>query len=320
MTDKKPCVLITGGTGSLGTALSFRLVEEGYRVRTLSRSEAGRGKLKNTIGRLKLYAENISIQAGDICDPDRLKMAFRGVDYVIHAAALKRIDDCEYDPVETIRVNVEGTRNVIDASIHAKVRKAILISTDKACAPSTLYGASKLCAERMWLSANCYEPHFVGLRYGNVFGSNGSVIHAFSEQKKVGQLRLTDPAATRFHITLDGAVDLVQAAIKIGRPGELHIPRLPSYTLEDLATAFMAEHGKDWKVPNVIGLRPAEKQHELLISRDESESIAAESDGRYVLEPARVFPAKDRWEYSSGSNGIRLTVDQLRRLVREYAA
>lgn len=320
MTDKKPCVLITGGTGSLGTALSFRLVEEGFRVRTLSRSEAGRGKLKNTIGRMKLYAENISIQAGDICDPNRLKMAFRGVDYVVHAAALKRIDDCEYDPVETMRVNVGGTMNVIEASVHAKVRKAILISTDKACAPSTLYGASKLCAERMWLSANCYEPHFLGLRYGNVFGSNGSVIHAFSEQRKTGQLRLTDPTATRFHITLDGAVDLVQTAIKIGRAGELHIPRLPSYTLSDLAAAFMAEHAMDWKASDVIGLRASEKQHELLISRDESESVASKDDGRYVLEPAKVFPALDRWEYSSGTNGQRMTVDQLRRLIREYAA
>lgn len=320
MGDKKQVVLITGGTGTLGTALAFRLVEDGYKVRTLSRSEAGRGKLRNTIGKMRLYAENISINAGDICDVERLRMVMRGVDIVVHAAALKRIDDCERDPVETMRVNVGGTMNVIEAAVHATVRKALLISTDKACSPSTLYGASKLCAERMWLSANCYEPFFMGLRYGNVFGSNGSVLHAFADQKTCGQLKLTDPEATRFHITLDQAVDLIQTALRLGRPGELHIPSLPSYTLSDLATAYMAEHARDWKAPQVIGLRSAEKQHELLICKDESECVTASTDGRYVLEPARVVAGANRWEYSSGTNGHKLTVDQLRRLIREYAA
>jgi len=247
------------------------------------------------------------------------------VDVVIHAAALKRVDDCEKDPIEAVRVNVQGTQNVIHAAVEEGVRKAVLISTDKACSPSTLYGATKLCAERTWLSAQAYsggkQPYFMALRYGNVFGSAGSVIHAFKAQEAVGRLTLTDWKATRFHITLDRAVGLVRYVMEQGRPGELHVPKLGAYSLEDLATAYMVEHPRKWDPPECCGLRPAEKLHESLISPDESESIVSDTARGYVLEPGRYpspSPGK-RFAYSS-QDGLFMSVDELRKLVREYSA
>lgn len=317
MQSSKPVCLITGGTGTLGTSLALKLADHGYKVRTLSRSEQGREKLKHLIQQHPLHNENISILAGDVCDPDRLKLALRGVDIVIHAAALKRIDLCEYDPIEAVRVNVHGTAQVIQAAIAEGVSKAVLISTDKACAPSTLYGATKLSAERMWLSANVYAPCFMALRYGNVFGSAGSVLHAF--QAQAHQLTLTDPDATRFHITLASAVELVCSMIQDGKPGELCIPKLPSYTLSDLATAFMATKDRPWSPPKVIGLRACEKKHEQLISIDESESLMKINLLNYALEPGKVHQPGHRWSYASDTNPDRLSVSALKEIILEHS-
>lgn len=311
------CILITG-CGTLGTALALTLARQGHKIRTLSRSEANRVKFKRAIP--VALKDSISVMAGDICDSNRLDMALRGVTQVIHTAALKRIDDCEYDPAEAVRVNVEGTKTLINACVHSKIDKAILISTDKAASPSTLYGATKLCAERMWLSATSYSaggtPRFVGVRYGNVFGSAGSVIHAFNEQSKVGQLSITDPTATRFHITLPQAVALVLRAKDMALPGELYVPKIPSYRLGDLAAAYMIEREISAN-PEVIGLRPAEKLHEELIGHNES--ITAKDAGEeYIIDPSRV-QSLDRWSYSSGKNKL-LGIPDLRKLIREYAA
>lgn len=258
--------------------------------------------------------------AGDICDGSRLDIALRGVDQVIHTAAMKRIDDCEYDPAEAVRINVLGTRTLINACLSSKIQKAILISTDKASSPSTTYGSTKLCAERMWLAAMAYSagstPHFVGVRYGNVFGSAGSVLHAFNEQAKIGRITITDPMASRFHITLSQAVNLVLRAMKLALPGELYIPKIPSYRLGDLAAAYMTERGIK-NDPDVIGLRPSEKQHEELIGHNES-TAAKDAGEEYIIDPSKVF-GSDRWSYSSGKNKF-LGIPELRKLIREGAA
>jgi UDP-N-acetylglucosamine 4,6-dehydratase len=208
----------------------------------------------------------------------------------------------------------------MNVCIERGVQKALLISTDKASAPSTLYGTTKLCAERMWLCGNVYSagltPEFVGVRYGNVFGSAGSVIHAFDEQAITGRLTLTDPTATRFHITLSQAVDLVLRALKFARPGELYIPKLPSYRLMDLARAFMTERGITQE-PDVIGLRPSEKQHEELICHNES-TAAQDAEQEYILDPSKVFHDK-RFSYNSGRNQC-LGIPALRKLIRDGAA
>lgn len=311
-------VILITGSGTLGTALATTLASQGHKIRTLSRSEANRVKFRQAIP--KELKDSISVLSGDVCDAERLRMALRGVEQVIHTAALKRIDDCEYDPAEAVRVNVMGTRTLMNACVDGGIQKALLISTDKASAPSTLYGATKLCAERMWLAGMSYSagstPEFVGVRYGNVFGSAGSVFHAFEEQSKAGRLSITDPNATRFHITLPQAVALVLRALKYARPGELFIPKLPSYRLGELAAAYMLERGLTDE-PSVIGLRPSEKQHEELIGHNES-TAAKDADQEYILDPSKVF-TDERWSYNSGRNKC-LDVPTLRKLIRGGAA
>jgi len=247
-------------------------------------------------------------------------MALRGVDRVYHTAALKRIDLCEYDPSEAVRVNVLGTRTLIDCCVKSGIERALFVSTDKSASPSTTYGATKLCAERMWLAANSYSanktPHFVAVRFGNVFGSAGSVIPVFKEQKKLGRLTLTDPTATRFHITLTQAIDFILRAMKLALPGELYIPKLPSYILGNLASAFMVENGLTVE-PEIVGLRPSEKQHEEMIGHNES-TAARDAGDEYIIDPSKVF-GDVRFSYSSGKNKKFLSVPDLRRLIREHA-
>src|SRR6185295_1119122 len=308
------CILITG-SGTQATALSIKLASQNHRIRTLSRSEAGRVKLKRSIpNNLK---DRISVMAGDICDGERLDMALRGVNQVIHTAALKRIDDCEYDPAEAVRVNVLGTRTLIQACVESEIEKAVFISTDKAASPSTTYGATKLCAERMWLSANAYGagkiPYFSAVRFGNVWGSAGSVLPTFDEQAKTGKLTITDPAASRFHITLTQAIEFILKALKLAQPGQLWIPKIPSYNLGNLCSAYMVERGLSQQ-PEVIGLRPSEKQHEELIGHNES-TAAKDNGDEYIIDPSKVYTDK-RFSYSSGKNKF-LGIPDLRKLVRD---
>ena len=237
-----------------------------------------------------------------------------GVDYVIHAAAIKIIPLAEYDPVECAATNIVGTVNVAEAAVDAGVKKAILISTDKASAPSTLYGASKLCAERIWLAANRYcptEQKFCAVRYGNVFGSAGSVIHTFLRQKESGTLLLTDRRMTRFHLTISDALKIIYSAVGYLQPGQLYVPKLPSYSLENLARAL----GEDLRL-EYTGRRPGEKLSESLISRDES-CYAVEHLGRYILTPGIVQTGSE-WDYTSSSNTVRLSVADLREVIRVW--
>lgn len=278
-------------------------------LRTLSRSEDARDKLH------KAHGSRVSVLAGCICDADRVALALRGCGTLIHAAALKRIDLCEQDPGEAVRVNVEGTRTLIQAAVAAGVERAVFVSSDKACNPSTLYGATKLVGERLWLSSNGYgKTKFTAVRYGNVWGSAGSVLHAWREQSKTGPIMLTDPTSTRFSISLQEAGALVRFAL-LGEPGKLFIPKLPSYRLADLATAFTCEYGLASK-PVVSGLRAAEKQHEELVGFNESLQTV-EAKAHYVLDPA-AKPEGTRWSYSSGHNPHMLGVDKLRDMIRAY--
>lgn len=309
--------LITGGTGSLGTALTHKLLSEGHKVRVYARNEHGHEKLEKSVK--PEHKARFSSLIGDVRDVERLKRAMTGAWYVVHAAAQKIIPLAEYNPRDCIQTNVGGTANVIEACLDCGVEKAILISTDKARAPSTLYGASKLCAERLWLAANRYRgaDHgiFAAVAYGNVWGSNGSVLHAFVEQAQYGALKLTDPECTRFNILMSEAVALVEKAIAEANPGELWIPKLPSYSLRDLAEAFRRAYKLEREVL-VTGLRPGEKRHEDLISENESCTVSEETTERYVMTPG-VNHQAGGWSYGSGKNKWRLSVAILEKLIRD---
>jgi UDP-N-acetylglucosamine 4,6-dehydratase len=295
------------------------LLSQGHKVRVLARSEHGHERLRSEIAGDHL--PRLSNLIGAVEDPGRLTLAASGCDYVIHAAAQKAIPLAEYNPVQCIGTNVHGSINVLNACIQVGVRKAVLVSTDKASAPATLYGFTKATAERAWLNANRYsagkEPHFVAVRYGNVFASQGSVIHAFVKQAQYGHLELTDPQCTRFHLKLDQAVAFVLQALHSAGPGELWVPKLPSYRLGDLAHAFRIAYGLS-KQPTITGLRLSEKLHESMISTDESASMRAEEDLHYTLEPG-VIHRKGGFSYNSGANEWKLGVEALTEEIREWS-
>jgi FlaA1/EpsC-like NDP-sugar epimerase len=295
------------------------LKNKDIKVRGLSRNEH---RLEELESKLTLEQRlRFSPIMGDVEQPDDLLTAFDGVDYVIHAAAAKVIPKGEYNARKFKRTNVDGTDNVALACIKAKVDRAILVSTDKASAPATLYGHTKAAAERIWLCSNRRtggnHPYFMAVRYGNVFASQGSVIHAFAQQAQYGSLTLTDPQCTRFHLKLDQAVAFVLSALHGAGAGELWVPKLPSYRLGDLAHAFRNVYGLT-KQPSITGLRLSEKLHESMISPDESPSLKGEEDLHYTLEPG-VIHRKDRWEYSSGMNTWKLGVEALTEEIREWA-
>lgn len=312
--------LITGGTGTLGTALTKHLLSAGHKVRVLARNEHGHERLRAAIGADQIA--RLSNLIGAVEDSRRLAHAVRGVDFVIHAAAQKIIPLAEYNPIEAVGTNIQGTINVLNAACDAGVARAVFVSTDKASAPATLYGATKSVAERLWLNANRYsagkEPHFVAVRYGNVWGSQGSVLHAWTKQAQFGHVEITDAQCTRFHITLAQAVQFVLEALRDAHPGELWVPRLPSYRLGDLAHAFRLVYGLS-KQPEVVGLRLSEKLHESMISVDESSSLKAEEDHHYVLEPG-VIHRKAGFQYTSGSNEHRLGVEALKEEIKAWVS
>ena len=314
----KHTYLITGGTGSLGTALTLHLLAAGHKVRVYARNEHGHERLVQATP--KAEQARLSSLIGAVEDRERLRRAFHGVDYVIHAAAQKAIPLAEYNPLECIGTNVHGSANVVAACMDAGVKRAVLVSTDKASSPATLYGGTKFVAERLWLNGNRYsagnEPHFVAVRYGNVWGSNGSVLHAFRKASQSGSIEITDPQCTRFHIRLNQAVDFVLSALHKAHAGELWVPRLPSYRLGDLAAAFGIAHSLS-KPPSVVGLRLSEKLHESMISPDESSSLKAEDDTHFTLEPG-VIHRKGGFSYTSGSNTHRLGVEALTEEIRAW--
>jgi len=284
-------VLITGGTGSLGKSLVHYLLTEtkARRIAVFSRDELKQHDLRihfKDDPRLRWFL-------GDIRDLDRLKRAFHGVDFVIHAAALKQVDTGEYNPMEFIKTNVLGSQNVIDASIDAGVKRVIALSTDKASSPINLYGATKLTADKLFVAANNYSytygTTFSVVRYGNVMGSRGSVIPFFKNLAAQGKpLPITDLRMTRFWISIEDAVKFVIDSLEMMTGGELYVPRIPSMKIVDLAHAVSADSKLD-----EIGMRPGEKLHEEMISADDSRRTII-LDNRFV-----VTPVVAEWGYSA---------------------
>ncbi len=274
-------ILVTGGTGSLGQRLIRTLVEKSQarRIIVLSRDELKQSQMQATF---KGMDDNLRFFLGDVRDLPRLQMAFRDVDYVIHAAALKQVPALEYNPFEAIQTNVIGTQNVITAAINQGVHKVLLISTDKAANPANLYGATKLCAERLCISANVYTQKktlFSAVRYGNVLGSRGSLLKLVEEQRKTGVVLLTHEDMTRFWITLDQGVELVMNSLECMRGGEIFIPKIPSMRVKDLLF-FLAPECE----LKIVGIRPGEKLHEVLITPEEAPH-SLELDEYYVIYP-----------------------------------
>jgi len=266
--DKK--ILITGGTGSLGQALTQRLLQKNVKtVRILSRNEDKQVKMES-----KFNDERLRFFLGDIRDKERLVRATEDIDYVFHAAALKHVPKIEYNPFESIKTNVIGSQNVIDACIESNVKKAICIGTDKAVSPLNTYGATKLLMEKLFVTANNYvDPakhptKFIAVRYGNVLGSSGSVIPKFIEQlQNKKKITITDHQMTRFSITMEEALDFILKAAELGKGSEIFVPKTRAYTIFDVKealTKILGNYGEE-----MIGIRPGEKLHETLISNEE---------------------------------------------------
>ena len=308
-------VLITGGAGSFGSAfVRFCLESSASKVIVFSRDEA-----KHEALRSELNDSRLRFFIGDVRDRDRLTLAFHGVDYVIHAAALKVVPAGEYDPEEFIKTNIGGAQNVIHAAIQAGVKRVVALSTDKACAPANLYGSTKLCAEKLFVAANSYSggrgPRFSVTRYGNVAGSRGSVIPLWQRLADEGKPAVvTHPDMTRFHMTMDEAVELVSTALTRMQGGEVFVPKLPTYKVTDLACAISL-------IPFSVGtVRPGEKLAESLIGPDEARSTM-DYGSHYRILPLHPWfdqdnngtPVPDGFTYTSDSLDWRLTVEDLRR-------
>ncbi len=290
-------VLVTGGTGSFGRKFTEILLKE-YRPKKLivfSRDELKQHEMQQQFPAGAGTPMRYFI--GDIRDRDRLERAFHGVDIVVHAAALKQVPACEYNPFEAILTNVMGAKNIIDAAIDQKVKRVLALSTDKAVNPVNLYGATKLCFEKLFTQGNAYSgdaaTRFSCVRYGNVVGSRGSVIPLFLQQRQTGKVTVTDPRMTRFWITLDQGVRFVIKCIEQMHGGETFVPKIPSMNIMDLAAAIAPGCAVD-----SIGIRPGEKLHEVLVSEDESRNTY-EQDDMFVVMPS-YDPLRDAEDRNIG--------------------
>lgn len=315
-------ILITGGTGSFGKAFLQEILatHNPRRIAILSRDE-----LKQSEMRAHFTDKRIRWFLGDIRDKDRLIRAFHGVDYVVHAAALKQVDTAEYNPFEYVKTNVLGSQNVIDAAIDTGVKKVVALSTDKASSPINLYGATKLTADKLFVAANNYSYSFGTamsvVRYGNVMGSRGSVIPFFQRLISEGKpLPITDPNMTRFWITLPQAVQFVIDSFDQMQGGELYVPRIPSMRIMDLVEAL-----KPGAETYVVGIRPGEKLHEEMIAADDSYRTLRQSD-RYVVQPTvKEWWFKDSegeavpegFSYSSNTNDQWLSIPELQQWIKQ---
>ena len=306
MIDRNSSILLTGGTGSLGQALVGKLLADLPDIRRLvvfSRDELKQYEMAQRFSPADYPGLRYFI--GDIRDAARLRRALDGIDIVIHAAALKHVSAAEYNPFEAVKTNVIGAQNVIEAALDSNVRKVVALSTDKAAAPINLYGATKLCSDKLFIAANRIKGSrdigFSVVRYGNVMGSRGSVIPFFLERRKTGVLPLTDPEMTRFTITLDQSVDFILESIAESRGGEIFVPRIPSYRLKDLAEAIAPDCRRE-----IVGIRPGEKLHEDLITRSDSANTV-EFDDHFAILP---FRSDDGFESFAGSGkGCRVAED-----------
>jgi UDP-N-acetylglucosamine 4,6-dehydratase len=320
-------VLVTGGTGSFGSACVDRLLntQKPERVIAFSRDELKQSQMRQRFP-ISDYP-NLRMFIGDIRDRERVFAVMEGVDIVIHAAALKQVPTAELNPLEAIKTNIMGAANIVDAALERRVQKVIGLSTDKAANPVNLYGATKLCSDKLLVAANgtgLHETRFSVVRYGNVVGSRGSVIPYFLAQRPTGCLTITDPRMTRFLITLDQGIDLILDSLEIMLGGETFISKIPSVTITQLASVIAPECKQE-----IIGIRPGEKLHETMISEEDAR-IAIEYDNHYVIQPTHSFwnpkdylegrpgvPCPDGFHYSSNTNSWWLTDDEVSGLVEE---
>ncbi|MDL1894798.1 UDP-N-acetylglucosamine 4,6-dehydratase (inverting) [Anaerolineae bacterium CFX7] len=316
-------ILVTGGTGSFGKKFVETMLR-GYQPRKLiifSRDELKQHEMR--VGGFDHPSLRYFI--GDVRDGERLCRAMHGVDIVVHAAALKQVPACEYNPFEAIKTNVLGAQNVIEAALDAGVKKVMAISTDKAVNPVNLYGATKLCAEKMFVQGNSYSgekgTRFSCCRYGNVVGSRGSVIPVFLEQRKNGALTITDPRMTRFWLTLEQGVKFVIKCIGLMHGGEVFVPKIPSMKIVDLAKLI----APDAEI-KITGIRPGEKLHEVLVSEDEARH-ARELEEMFIVQPSHSWwgsanwidakPVTEGFEYTSDTNSQWLTTAEMQALIHE---
>ena len=327
---KKNSYLITGGTGSFGKAFVNKLVNSNQRISRLvifSRDELKQFEMSQLFP-VKKYPF-IRFFLGDVRDVKRVISATENIETIIHAAALKQVPTTEYNPFEAIKTNIMGANNIIEAALTNNVKNVVALSTDKACSPINLYGATKLCSDKLFISANNIKGNrqvkFSVVRYGNVFGSRGSVIPFFLKKKQTGQLPITDKEMTRFNISLDYAVKVVVWSLKNLAGGELLVPKLPSYRIMDLAKAISL----NCKTP-IIGIRPGEKIHEEMISSSDSQNTLELSDF-YIILPSinnkilsfykKKFGAKKvnkNFVYNSNSNQKFLTIKELSQLIVNF--
>lgn len=321
-------VLITGGTGSFGRQF-VETVLKNYRPKKViifSRDELKQNKMAEDLSNTGDVAIRYFI--GDVRDRDRLHRAFDGVDVVAHAAALKQVPACEYNPLEAIKTNVLGAANVIDAAIDCGVKKVIALSTDKAANPINLYGATKLCSDKLFVAANNYsgfhDTHFSVVRYGNVAGSRGSVLPFFLKMKGKGRIPITDPRMTRFWLTLEQGVGFVLSSLARMKGGEIFVPKIPSMKVLDLAQAVAPGCPTE-----VVGIRPGEKLHEVMVPEDDAHHTVSYPDYFAILPEFSGWtiqeylnnnggqPCSDRFRYSSESNDRWLSVEDLRLMVAQ---
>jgi UDP-N-acetylglucosamine 4,6-dehydratase len=327
MNWKDKVVLVTGGTGSFGKKFIRILMDEYKPAKVIVFS---RDELKQHEMRVAGYnAENLRYFIGDVRDKERLRRAMDGVDIVVHAAALKQVPACEYNPMEAIKTNILGSSNVVDAALDAGVQRVLALSTDKAVNPVNLYGATKLAAEKLIVQSNAYaggkKTRFSCVRYGNVVGSRGSVVPIFLRQRENSKLTVTDERMTRFWLSLEQGVRFVIKCIEQMQGGEVFVPKIPSMSIVDLAKAVAPDAELE-----VIGIRPGEKLHELLISEDEARSTV-ELDDMYVVQPAEALWFGYEWQdrgkslpdgfiYISNDNTDWLNVEQISEIIAPLEA
>jgi UDP-N-acetylglucosamine 4,6-dehydratase/5-epimerase len=326
---KNKSILITGGTGSFGKKFVKKILEKNNNIKKLiifSRDELKQYEMAKNFSSKKYPQVRYFI--GDVRDKERLERACKDVDYIIHAAALKQVPAAEYNPMEFIKTNIHGASNLIEAAISADVKKIIALSTDKAAAPINLYGATKLCSDKLFIAANNYAGKqnisFSVVRYGNVMNSRGSIIPFFKEEAKKGFIPITDKRMTRFNITLDESVDFVLNCLKISKGGEIFIPKIPSYKVTDVAKAI----DKNAKI-KIIGIRPGEKIHEEMITVSDSQNTL-DVKNFYIILPSgnhelnkfyyKKFSAKrvpNDFSYNSYKNKNYLSIQDIKSLINK---
>jgi UDP-N-acetylglucosamine 4,6-dehydratase len=314
-------ILVTGGTGSFGRRFA-KIALDAFKPLKLiiySRDELKQSEMQQQF----TSYDNIRFFIGDVRDKERMMRAFYGVDYIIHAAALKQVPAAEYNPFEVVKTNILGAQNIINVAIDQGVSKVIALSTDKAANPINLYGATKLCSDKLFVAGNSYSGQigtmFSVVRYGNVIGSRGSVIPYFLKQRKTGVLPVTDPRMTRFWITLEQGVEFVISCIERMVGGEIFVPKIPSMNIMDLAMAIAPQCRIE-----IVGIRPGEKLHEVIISKDDARRTL-EFENHYTIQPDFKFwerrydnsgkPVSEEFEYNSATNPWQLSIEDMRKII-----